>query len=106
MLPSSPWLALAAFTSVSTGIPMLKRQHDGADTRDQLTSGTTPCRAITILYARGTMEPGNVGGETGQQFFRAVAETVGPQNLAVQGVSRDTPGLSVAGKLVGVGWAR
>lgn len=36
-----------------------KRQYNG-DTFNQLTDGT-PCRDVTLIYARGTTQAGNVG---------------------------------------------
>jgi hypothetical protein len=44
------------------------------------------CVAMSVIFARGTTEPGNVGVLTGPEFFTALEATVGAQNLAVQGV--------------------
>ncbi|TKA68140.1 hypothetical protein B0A55_06949 [Friedmanniomyces simplex] len=65
--------------------PITKRQYLGQTTENQLTDGT-PCRAITILFARGTTEEGNVGTLAGPPFFQAVVNKVGASNVAVQGV--------------------
>ncbi|OHE94153.1 cutinase [Colletotrichum orchidophilum] len=63
-----------------------KRQYNG-DTFNQLTDGTA-CRKVTLIWARGTTQSGNVGeaGSEGPVFFNALAGLVGTSNLAVQGV--------------------
>ena len=66
--------------------PVTRRQYAGVDTENQLTDGT-PCRELTILFARGTTESGNVGTLAGPPFFQAVADEIGSSNVAVQGVS-------------------
>lgn len=65
--------------------PISKRLFD-SPVRNDLLNGT-PCRAITIIFARGTLEEGNVGTFAGPPFFDAVADAVGAQNVDVQGVS-------------------
>ena len=81
------FLAFTALASLalSSPIDIEKRQYTGVTTENQLTDGT-PCRAITILFARGTTEAGNVGSLAGPPFFQAVANAVGAGNVAVQGV--------------------
>ena len=44
------------------------------------------CAAMSVIFARGTTEPGNVGVLTGPEFFTALETTVGAQNVVVQGV--------------------
>ncbi|KAF6816185.1 cutinase [Colletotrichum plurivorum] len=63
-----------------------KRQYNG-DTFNQLTDGTA-CRPVTLIWARGTTQSGNVGeaGSEGPVFFNALASRIGASNLAVQGV--------------------
>ncbi|KAJ3942062.1 uncharacterized protein N0V96_007551 [Colletotrichum fioriniae] len=75
-----------------------KRQYNG-DTFNQLTDGTA-CRKVTLIWARGTTQSGNVGeaGSEGPVFFNALAGLVGTSNLAVQGV--DYPA-SILGFLAG-----
>ncbi len=41
---------------------------------------------MTIVFARGTTEQGNVGTLSGPPWFDAMGKMVGAQNLAVQGV--------------------
>lgn len=65
-----------------------KRQFTG-NTYNQLTDGT-PCRPITLIYARGTGQQGNVGdpAAVGPLFFNNLAGLVGGvSQLAIQGVT-------------------
>ncbi|KAJ4422183.1 hypothetical protein N0V82_003152, partial [Gnomoniopsis sp. IMI 355080] len=41
---------------------------------------------LTILFARGTEEPGDVGVTTGPAFFQAAVDKVG-ERVAVQGIN-------------------
>jgi cutinase len=82
----------------STSSPLLARQYTGS-TYNQLIDGT-PCRAVTLIYARGTSQQGNVGdpAAVGPLFFNALVQRIGTGNLAVQGV---TYSASIAGFLAG-----
>ncbi|KZM25608.1 Cutinase [Ascochyta rabiei] len=69
-------------------VALTKRQY-GADTYNQLTDGT-PCRAVTVIWARGTTQTGNVGSadSEGPTFFNALANRLGgTSRLAIQGVA-------------------
>jgi cutinase len=74
------------------------RQYTSS-TSNQLIDGTA-CRAVTMIYARGTSQAGNIGdaAAVGPLFFNALASRVGTANLAVQGV---TYSASIAGFLAG-----
>lgn len=66
-----------------------KRQYDGT-TYNQLTDAGSACRDITVIYARGTTQAGNVGdvGSEGPTFFNAIASRLGgTSRLAIQGVT-------------------
>jgi len=60
-----------------------------SDTQNDLVNGT-PCKAITVLFARGTTSSGNMGTSTGPPFVQAIGALVGTNNIAVQGI--DYPG--------------
>lgn len=45
------------------------------------------CKAYTVLFARGTTEPGNVGILVGPPFFEALKDRVGSSKIAIQGVN-------------------
>lgn len=68
------------------------------DTENDLTNGT-PCKAMTVIFARGTTETGNVGTLAGPPFFSALKDLVGAENVAVQGVDypADIPGFLAGG---------
>lgn len=87
---------LAASTPISLRT-LQARQYTGVDTENQLTDGTA-CREMTILFARGTAESGNVGALAGPPFFQAVVNIIGADNVAVQGVDY---GATIAGFLEG-----
>jgi cutinase len=78
---------------------LAKRQYNG-NTYNQLTDGTA-CRDVTLIFARGTTQDGNVGaaGTEGPVFFNAVASALGgTSRLAIQGVTYPA---NVAGFLAG-----
>lgn len=45
------------------------------------------CKEYTVIFARGTTEPGNVGILVGPPFFDALRDKLGSANVAVQGVN-------------------
>jgi cutinase len=74
----------------------LVERDDWSVTRNDLING--PCLPVTIIFARGTLELGNVGALAGPPFFNALGDMIGQQNLAVQGVDY---GATIAGYLEG-----
>jgi hypothetical protein len=46
-----------------------------------------PCTEYTVIFARGTSEPGNVGILVGPPFFYALEALVGTSALTIQGVN-------------------
>ncbi|KZM25752.1 Cutinase [Ascochyta rabiei] len=78
---------------------LTKRQYSSSS-YNQLTDGTA-CRAISVIYARGTSQQGNVGdaAAVGPLFFNQIASKVGgTSRLAIQGVTYPA---SVSGFLQG-----
>ena len=59
-----------------------KRQDNWSATRNELAE----CKPVTVIFARGTIELGNVGSITGPPFFNALSDIIGTENFAVQGV--------------------
>ncbi|PBP28852.1 cutinase [Diplocarpon rosae] len=54
--------------------------------RDKVTNQTI-CPGMSVIFARGTAEPGNVGILTGPPFFAAIGEYMnGTNQLSIQGV--------------------
>lgn len=62
-------------------------------------NGGSGCTAMTVIFARGTSEPGNVGILAGPPFFNALEAMVGASAVTVQGVvyPADIPGFLVGG---------
>ncbi|KAI7780484.1 cutinase [Diaporthe eres] len=74
---------------------LLTGASDGDFTGDTQNGLSGACKPMTIIFARGSGETGNVGTATGPPFFQAVAKRVGAANLAVQGVEYGAAFLSV-----------
>jgi cutinase len=74
-----------SFSSLASRFHSLARRDFSSTTQNDLTNGT-PCRAITVIFARGTVSPGNMGENVGPPFVEAIAALVGNDSLAVQGV--------------------
>lgn len=78
---------LAALVPLALAGPVARQLGGGSfsgTTQNGLTDGD--CKDITVIFARGTSEAGNVGTVTGPPFFQALAKKVGDDKLAVQGV--------------------
>lgn len=94
--------AVLAFVATASALPnpaLDKRQYSSS-TYNQLTDGTA-CRPVTVIYARGTSQAGNVGDSAavGPLFFNNIASRIGgTSQLAIQGVSYPA---NVAGFLAG-----
>lgn len=54
-------------------------------TYNDLTNGD--CGDVTLIFARGTNEPGNVGALVGPEFYAALKEALGSSTLVFQGVN-------------------
>lgn len=94
-------LCLGNLVFAASSSPIARRDLS-SDTENQLTDGTA-CRDMTIIFARGTFETGNVGTYAGPQFFQAVANLTGESKFAVQGVEypADTHGFFAGGDPTG-----
>lgn len=79
-------VALDALGKILTPLQQGLADTVGIDTtRDNLAKNAA-CADVTVVFARGTTEPGNVGLVTGPPFFDALKEELGGRTLAVQGV--------------------
>ncbi|KAM3066912.1 separase/separin [Clarireedia jacksonii] len=86
-------LLLLALPAYSTPLPLRTTQHD-----------TTACKAMTVIFARGTTETGTLGTLTGPPFVSALAQAVGgADKMSVQGVPypADIPGFLAGGDATG-----
>lgn len=79
--------AAAAPTSGMTAHSLARRNYTEVYA-DQLVDGTA-CRDVTVIFARGTGQEGNIGESTdvGPLFLNDLAALVGSGNLAAQGVN-------------------
>ncbi|KAI9055949.1 hypothetical protein LZ554_000884 [Drepanopeziza brunnea f. sp. 'monogermtubi'] len=68
-------------------------------TYNHFASAGNSCTAYTVIFARGTAEPGNVGILVGPPFFAALKAQLGPGQFSVQGVNKYSA--SVEGFLAG-----
>ncbi|CZR62626.1 related to cutinase precursor [Phialocephala subalpina] len=92
-------LTFLSLISLTIAAPLEPR---AADTFNDLTNGSG-CKAMTVVFARGTTETGNVGTLAGPPFFNALSAKVGAGNMAVQGVDypADIPGFLAGGDKAG-----
>jgi hypothetical protein len=81
-LPQTP-NALTARGINLRDLHSLSKRYTGGDTANDLSG---PCKPVTVIFARGTTEPGNVGLLAGPPFFSALNTRLGASNVAVQGV--------------------
>lgn len=118
-LSTSTLLSLVLFTIDALSLPtesiesfdisselhgLAKRQYS-RNTYNQLTDGTA-CRRVTVIYARGTGQDGNVGdpAAVGPLFFNELSRRIGGTNqLAIQGVTypANVPGFFEGGDRAG-----
>jgi hypothetical protein len=80
-----PFSILALPTTESSDPEDMHEIERRQTTRVDLTS--KGCKDIIVVFARGTLETGNVGTLTGPPFFNAITSKVGNSaTVAVQGV--------------------
>lgn len=76
--------SLLALTSALVPLPIEERQAVQVS-RNDLTTGA--CRRVTVIFGRGSGQPGNVGSIVGPPFFDALVSRLGASNVAIQGVN-------------------
>lgn len=76
---------IAALVDVLTIFEDLLADLTGEQTTYNQLGGT--CTTYTVIFARGTTEPGNVGILVGPPFFDALRSAVGSSALTIQGVN-------------------
>ena len=75
--------SITAISSVLTDFEATLATALNVDTTE---NGTSGCKDMTVIFARGTTEPGNVGLFTGPPFFDALGAMLGSNSISVQGV--------------------
>jgi cutinase len=78
--------ALDAVGLVLTPLQQTLADATGTDTTEDDLEQNAPCADLTVIFARGTTEPGNVGLLTGPPFLDALHEQLGNRSHAFQGV--------------------
>lgn len=70
---------------LSSRSSVLARRNLTSDTQNDLVNGLA-CKEITVIFARGTVSPGNMGTSVGPPLVEAIGALVGVDNIAVQGM--------------------
>ncbi|KAJ5414218.1 hypothetical protein N7509_000845 [Penicillium cosmopolitanum] len=89
--------SLTKGTAIITDFSKLLGILTGAQETYNEAGGT--CKEYTVVFARGTAEPGNVGVLVGPPLFDALLDTFGDSAIAIQGVNNYAA--SVQGYLAG-----
>ena len=79
---------LAFLASTAIAAPLAKPQSTtsyGGTTKSDVQNGV--CKAITLIFARGTSEGGNMGSEVGPPLEKQLKTTFGTAKVATQGVN-------------------
>lgn len=77
--------SINAVTGVLTAFEQFLALITGTQTTYNELGGT--CKAYTVIFARGTTEPGNVGILVGPPLFSALKTKVGSSVVTIQGVN-------------------
>jgi Cutinase len=75
-----------SITAISTVLTDFEGVLAKALNVDTTQKGVSGCKDMTVIFARGTTEPGNVGLVTGPPFFDALSAIIGAKSMEVQGV--------------------
>ncbi|KAF2442718.1 carbohydrate esterase family 5 protein [Karstenula rhodostoma CBS 690.94] len=78
-------VSLASLVAVTSAFPLITR--DSATTRTELEAGSaSACPKAILIYARGTIQAGNMGDQPGPILADALEAYYGATNVWVQGV--------------------
>ncbi|GAM89458.1 hypothetical protein ANO11243_074960 [Dothideomycetidae sp. 11243] len=77
-------LVVSSIAGLVAAAPTAVVKRQSFTTSNQLSG---PCRPITLVFARGTGEPGNIGDIIGPELEAGLASHYGASNLATQGVN-------------------
>lgn len=81
-VPNAKLQGFEALNALGAERDSLSKRDNWSITRNELGE----CKPVTVIFARGTIELGNVGSITGPPFFNALDGLIGADNIAVQGV--------------------
>lgn len=87
----------ASFDPNDRPLHFLRSRALGDSTQNDVKNGV--CKDVTVLFARGTTEGGNMGTLAGPPFVQAMGQMMGAANVAVQGIDypADIPGFLAGG---------
>lgn len=93
--------ASSSFDPNSLPRSRLRSRALGSSTQNDVQAGA--CKPMTVLFARGTTEGGNMGTLAGPPFVQAIGSMMGADNVAVQGIEypADIPGFLAGGDAAG-----
>jgi cutinase len=77
-------LALASSASAAA---TCKVQTPGVDITEDGVLNANCCAPLTVIFARGTIEFGNVGTYAGPPFFKVLRSQLGNAGVTIQGVA-------------------
>ncbi|KPM36325.1 hypothetical protein AK830_g10251 [Neonectria ditissima] len=103
-MPSISRAILIALLPFVTAGPVIRQFGSSSGFGSSTQNGLDgDCKAVTVIFARGTTETGNVGTSAGPPFFEALATKLGDGKLAVQGVeyAADVAGIMQGGDKAG-----
>lgn len=95
-------LAGSAFAAPIETVETIETRQTAEAISDTENGLAGACMGTTVIFARGTLETGNVGTLAGPAFFKSLSADLGG-DLAVQGVeyAADIPGFLVGGDPIG-----
>ncbi|KAK5124420.1 hypothetical protein LTR85_001637 [Meristemomyces frigidus] len=77
--------AAAASTTASGSSSGGKTAYSSGDTASDI-ENNTGCTALTVIFARGTSESGNIGSVAGPPMFKQLISDLGASDVTLQGV--------------------
>ncbi|KAK2045715.1 cutinase [Colletotrichum somersetense] len=83
-------LGTALFAALAAAGPIDSRQ-------------ASDCKAVTVLFARGTTEPGTLGIVVGPGLQKALQSTLGADAVTVEGVAYPADGAGISAEAAGSG---
>ncbi|KAL8808786.1 MAG: hypothetical protein Q9200_004017 [Gallowayella weberi] len=84
--PSFPWFGGSGGGSTGGGSTGSSGgTYSSGNTANDITN-KTPCKPITVIFARGTNENGNLGSVIGPPLYTALKNKLGADKIAYQGV--------------------
>ena len=88
-MKTSTFAAVVLSACIATASPITVKRagttYTGGTTANDVTNGV--CAPLTLIFARGTSEPGNMGSSVGPALAKQLISDLGASQIAVQGVT-------------------